>query len=408
MASLSAPAATTPASDQSATGGLSTSQLVTVSIAGFAFVVGAVFAAIMIYRRKRRKHADVEAPKEFPALRATENAPPGEPEPQMDVQNRGNTMFGAISSKLRTWSKPRSLQSAANPDVGSTSSSSVCPSRGQISAHQDQSALSIVQSKFGQLRTASDQDIQTPEAVRLQTYPAFVGNSIMLDPAGSETAQQQQSPQVQQQGYTAVSPGPWGADADQNSKSVPDAVIGPSPAEISIPPEVHAMQNMRQDRLSLYFGHPFPSYAAPSASPNRGSPNLPSTANPDVNASYIDDDTSTSIDTTLSDDEGREERQDAPQRVPTPVKVGFPPEASSAERVGSVSLLTQRASTSSAPSLSPRLGGYMQPAGLAVQPRLPSPVPPGQELAPSTLNADGSEETVAKRPTIPNWDYHFF
>ena len=64
MASLLAPAATTPASNQSASGGLSTSQLVTVSIAGFAFVVGAVFAAIMIYRRKRRKHADVEAPKE--------------------------------------------------------------------------------------------------------------------------------------------------------------------------------------------------------------------------------------------------------------------------------------------------------------------------------------------------------
>jgi len=165
------------------------------------------------------------------------------------------------------------------------------------------------------------------------------------------------------------------------------------------------MQNMRQDRLSLYFGHPFPSYTAPSASPDRGSPNLPSTANPDVNASYVDDDTSTSIDTTLSDDGGREEGQNPPQRVPTPVKVGFPPEASSAERVGSVALLTQRASTSSAPSLSPRLGGYMQPASSVAQPRLPSPTALVQNLAPSTLNA---EETVAKRPTIPNWDYHFF
>ena len=323
----------------------------------------------------------------------------------MDIQSKGKTMFGAVSSKLRAWSKPRSLQSAANVEAGSTSSSSNCPSRGQVSATQDQSALAIVQSKFGQLRTPSDQEIQTAEAVRLQAYPGFVGNSIMLDPAGSETAQQHQSPQVPQQGYTAVSPGPRGADADRNSKSVPETAIGPSPAEISIPPEVHAMQNMRQDRLSLYFGHPFPSYAAPSASPNRGSPNLPSTGNPDVNASYIDDDTSTSIDTTLSDDEGREEGQDAPQRVPTPVKVGFPPEASSAERVGSVALLTQRASATSFASLSPRLGGYLQPASLAVQPGLPSPVPPGQELAPSTLNV---EETVAKRPTIPNWDYHFF
>jgi hypothetical protein len=334
-------ASSTPASD----GGLSTSQLAVICIAAFAFFMGAVLATIMIYRRKRRRHVDVEAPKEYPALRATENM-------EVDTDPKGKTALGAISSKLRAWSKPRSLRSGTHLEVGSTSGDS-CPSRGQVSAHQDQSALSIVQSKFGQLRT-SDQDIQTAEAVRLEAYPGFVGNSIMLDPAGYEPPQ---SPQPQQS--PRVDP-------------IPETAI----AEITIPPEAHA-QNMRQDRLSLYFGHPFPSYAAP-ASLNRGSPNLPSDA-------ALDDDTSTSIDTTLSDDE----REEPPQRVPTPVKIGFPPEASSAERVGSVALLTQRASTASAPS--PSLGAYLQ-----AQPRLPSPAP------------EAAEDTVAKRPTMPNWDYHFF
>jgi hypothetical protein len=326
----------------------------------------------MIYRRKRRKTVDVETPKEYPALRATENLPPGELEGR--TARKGKTKLGAVSSKLRAWSKPRSLPSGAN-DAGSTSSGSNCPSRGQISATQDQSALAIVQSKFGQLRRGSDQSVQTAEAVRLQAIPGFVGSSLMIDPA-EPTHQQQQSHPVE-------SPA-WRADV---ATPPPEAVIRPSLAEISIPPEAHTM---RQDRLSLYFGHPFPSHAAPSASPNPASPKLPAG---NANASYIDDDTSTSIDTTLSDDEGRDE---GPQRIPTPVKVGFPPEASSAERVGSATMLTQRASAASMPAISPRLG-YPQ-GGLLIQPQLS-----GQE---SAVNSDS--ETVAKRPTIPNWDYHFF
>jgi hypothetical protein len=405
-----APFATEVESNQTASRGpLSTGQLVTISIAGFAFVVAALFAVIMVYRRKRRKSVDIEAPKEYPALRASENFQPGpEPESRTDFPTKSKNKFLGISSKLRTWSKPRSLRSTANHDTGSTSNSSNCPSRGQISAHQNESALAIVQSKFGQLRTAPDEDAQIPESAG-QAYPSYVGNSLMLAPAGVELVEQQQSPQLHKESlgsYGVESLGPW---TDQKAKPSPEIVIRPRP-ELSIPPaEVQAMQNLRDDRLSLYFGYPFPGYTASPASPNRASPNLASTSNNvDANVSYIDDDTSTSIDTTLSDDETREQGQEPEQRVPTPIRVGFPPGASSEERIASTPVLTRGGSAAPAPALSPRLGAYAQPGSLVVQPQLLSSAPRGEELTPGPVNADASEGTVAKQPTMPNWDYHFF